>query len=74
MKVAVELPQITIMPQTQGELLLFQEMLSKMKATFVVSKNNESLLFRFEEGLKEAKKMKEGKLPKKPLCELYAND
>ena len=74
MKVATELPKITIMPQTEGELLFFQEMLSKMKAKFVVSKNNESLLSRFEEGLKEAKMMRDGKLPKKPLNELYAND
>ena len=74
MKIAVELPQITIMPQTEGELFLFQEMLSKMKATFVISKTNESLLSRFEEGLKEAKNMKEGSLPKKPLSELYANN
>ena len=74
MKAALELPKITIMPQTEGELLFFHEMLSKMRATFVVSKTNESLLFRFEEGLKEAKKMKEGKMPKKPLSELYAND
>ena len=73
MKVAVELPRITIMPQTEGELFLFQEMLSKMKATFVVSKTNESLLSRFEEGLIEAKNMKDGKLPKKPLTELYEN-
>jgi len=74
MKLAAELPRITIMPQTEGELLFFQEMLSKMKATFVVSKTNEPLLVRFEEGLKEAKMMKEGKLPKKPLCELCTND
>ena len=74
MKVATELPRITIMPQTEGELLFFQEMLSKMKATFVVAKTNESLLSRFEEGLKEAKMMSDGKLPKKPLSELYAND
>jgi len=68
MKIAVELPRITIMPQTVRELDFFQEMLLKMKATFVVSKTNESLLNRFEQGLKEAKMMKEGKLPKKPLC------
>jgi len=74
MKVAVELPRITIMPKTENELFLFHEMLSMMKATFVVSKTNDSLLFRFEEGLKEAKKMKEGKLPKKPLSELYENN
>ena len=74
MKVAVELPRITIMPQTEGELLFFNEMLLKMRAKFVVSKTNESLLSRFEEGLKEAKKMQEGKLPKKPLSELYATD
>ena len=74
MKIALELHKITIIPQTEDELLLFQEMLSKMKATFVVSKTDESLLSRFEEGLIEAKSMKEGKLPKKPLCELYAND
>jgi len=40
----------------------------------MVSKTNETLLFRFEEGLKEAKMMKNGKLPKKPLSELYEND
>ena len=74
MKVAVELPSITIMPQTESELLFFREMLSKMRASFVVSKAGESLLSRFEEGLKEAKSMKEGKLPKKPLCELYGNN
>ena len=73
MKVALELPKITIMPQTEHELDFFQEMLLRMKATFVVSKTNESLLTRFEEGLKEAKKMKEGKLSKKPLSELYEN-
>ena len=37
----------------------------------VVFKTNESLLAKFEEGLKEAKKMKEGKLPKKLLSELH---
>jgi len=74
MKAAVGLPRITIMPQTENELFLFHEMLSKMKATFVVSKTDESLLFRFEEGLKEAKKMKDGKLPKKPLSELYESN
>jgi len=70
---AVELPKITIMPQTEVELFFFQEMLSNMKATFVVSqaKTNESLLARFEEGLREAKNMRDGKLPKKPLKELY---
>ena len=73
MKVALELPEITIMPQTEHELVFFQEMLSKMKATFVVSKTDESILVRFEEGLKEAKEMKDGKLPKKPLSELYEN-
>jgi len=73
MKIAVELPRITIIPRTVHELDFFQEMLSKMKATFVVSKTDESLLHRFEEGLKEAKMMKEGKLPKKPLSELYEN-
>ena len=73
MKAAIELPKITIMPKTEGELLFFQEMLSKMKATFIVSKTGESLLVKFEEGLKEAKMMKDGKLPKKPLCELYEN-
>jgi len=72
---AVALPQITIIPQTKRESDFFQEMLSKMKAKFIVSKTNEnSLLTRFEEGLKEAKLMKEGKLPKKPLCELYDNN
>jgi len=74
MKTAIELPRITIVPQTEGELSFFQEMLSKMSATFVVSKTNELLLSRFEEGLREAKMMKDGKLPKKPLCELYEND
>jgi hypothetical protein len=74
MEAVVELPRITILPQTEGELSFYQEMLSKMRATFVVSKTNESLLSRFEEGLKEAKMMKEGKLPKKPLSELYANN
>ncbi|MCL2649971.1 MAG: hypothetical protein FWD60_02955 [Candidatus Azobacteroides sp.] len=74
MKVAVEIPQITIMPQTESELFFFQEMLSKMKARFVVSKTDESFLVRLEEGLKEAKNMKEGKLPKKPLSELYENN
>ena len=59
MEIALELPKITIMPQTEHELSFFQEMLLRMKATFVVSKTNESLLTRFEEGLKEAKKMKE---------------
>jgi len=73
MKVAVELPKITIMPQTEGELFFFQEMLSKMKAKFVVSKTDESLLVKFEEGLMEAKKMKAGELPKKLLSELYEN-
>ena len=43
----------------------------KMKATFVVSKTEETLLSKFEEGLKEAKMMKDGKLPKIPLSELY---
>ena len=71
MNTAVELPRITIIPQTEYEVDFFQEMLSRMKAKFVVSKTNESLLTRFEEGLQEAKQMKEGKLPKKPLCELY---
>ena len=74
MKVAVALPKITIAPQTEHDLYFFQEMLSKMKAKFVVSKTNESLLTRFEEGLQEAKKMKDGKLPKMPLCELYENN
>jgi len=74
MNVAVELPKITIMPQTESEFLFFSEMLSKMRASFVVSKTNDCLLSRFEEGLKEAKNMHEGKLPKKPLKELYAND
>jgi len=47
----------------------------KMKAKFIVSQtNDDSLLTRFEEGLKEAKLMKEGKLQKKPLCELYSNN
>ena len=73
MRVAVELPKITIMPKTEKELFFYQEMLSKMEATFVVAKTNESLLARFEEGLKEAKNMNDGKLPKKPLRELYAN-
>ena len=42
-----------------------------MKAKFILSKTNEnSLLTRFEEGLKEAKLMKEGKLPKKTLEEI----
>ena len=74
MKVAIELPEITIIPQTKHELDFFQEMLLKMKARFVVCKTNEPLLTRFEEGLQEAKKMKEGKLPKLPLCELYENN
>jgi hypothetical protein len=73
MKSVMELPKITIIPQTEKELYFFQEMLSKMKASFVVSKTNESLLVRFEKGLKEAQKMKEGKTPKKPLRELYEN-
>ena len=71
MNIAVELPRITIMPRTLHELDFFQEMLLKMKATFVISKTDESLLSRFEEGLKEAKLMKEGKLPKKSVSELY---
>jgi len=71
MKVAIEFPEITIMPQTEKELFFFQEMLSKMKAKYVVSKTNESLLARFEEGLKEAKNMKDGNIPKKLLSELY---
>ena len=74
MKIAVELPKITIMPQTAHEFDFFQEMLLKMKATFVVSKTEELLLSKFEEGLKEAKMMKEGKLPKKPLNELYESN
>ena len=73
MEIASNLPRITIIPQTEHELDLFQEMLSKMSAKFVVAKTDESLLVRFEEGLIEAKKMKDGKLPKKPLCELYEN-
>jgi len=39
-------------------------MMIKMKAV-------ESLLVKLEKGLIEAKKMKEGELPKKPLRELY---
>ena len=73
MRSTIELPKITIIPQTEKELYFFQEMLTKMKALFVVSKTEESLLVKFEEGLKEAKKMKEGKIPKKPLRELYEN-
>ena len=73
MKIALELPKITILPQTENDLVFFKELLSKMKATFVVSKSEETLLSRFEEGLKEAKMMKEGKLPKIPLNELYEN-
>ena len=71
MKAVAELPQITITPQTINELDFYKEMLSKMRAKFFISKPNESLLTRFEEGLREAKGMKEGKLPKKPLSELY---
>jgi len=71
MKAVAQLPHIIITPHTMNELNFYEEMLSKMKARFVVSKPNESLLSRLEEGLKEAKEMKEGKLPKKPLCELY---
>jgi hypothetical protein len=74
MKVALELPRITIVPQTEGELFFFQEMLHKMRANFVVSKTNDMLLSRLEEGLQEAKMMKEGKLPKKPLHELYSDN
>jgi hypothetical protein len=69
MNIAVELPRITIMPKTEHELFVFQEMLSIMNANFVVYKSEETLLSRFEEGLKEAKLMKEGKLPKIPLSE-----
>jgi len=64
MKIAVKLPKIAIIPRTVHELDFFQEMLSKMKASFVVSKTDESFLYRYEERLKEAKMMKEGKLPK----------
>jgi len=71
MKAIAELPQITITPQSTHELVFFKEMLSKMRAKFVVSQANESFLSRFEEGLLEAKMMKDGKLPKKPLSELY---
>lgn len=71
MEAVVELPRITIMPQTEYELDFFKEMLYKMKATFEVSKANERFLTRFEAGLREAKSMKEGKLAKKPLRELY---
>ena len=71
MDIAVKLPKITIAPQTEYELDFFREMLSKMRATFEISKTNENLLSRFEEGLKEAKSMKIGKLAKKPLRELY---
>ena len=73
MEITAELPRITITPRTAHELDFLKEMLSKMKATFVISKTNESLLSRFEEGLIEAKLMKEGKLPKKSLSELYEN-
>ena len=73
MEIALELPKITIIPQTEKEVVFFYELLSKMKATFTVSKTEESLLSKFEEGLMEAKMMKEGKLPKKPLNELYSN-
>ena len=73
MEITLNLPRITIIPQTEHELDFFQEMLSKMRAKFVVAKTDESLLVRFEEGLIEAKKMKDGKLPQKPLCELYEN-
>ena len=59
MNASLNIPQITIIPQSEHELVFFQEMLSKMKATFVVAKADEPLLVRFEEGLKEAKKMKE---------------
>ena len=45
-----------------------------MKTNFEVSQKEEtSVLLRFEEGLKEAKMMQEGKLPKKSLSELYEN-
>ena len=74
MKVALELPKITITPQTERELDFFQEMLLKMKATFIVSKTDDLLLAGFEEGLKEDKMMKDGKLPKRPLSELYEKD
>ena len=73
MRSAIELTEITITPQTESELYFFQEMLTKMKTSFVISKTEESLLVKFEEGLIEAKKMKEGKIPKKTLRELYEN-
>ena len=69
-----QLPCITITPQTEHELAFYREMLLKMNATFYESKSNDSLLNRFEEGLIEAKNMKLGKIPKKPLYELYEND
>jgi len=71
MKAIAELPQITITPRTIHEFDFYREMLSKMSAKFIISKTDESLLARFEEGLIEAKMMKEGKLPKKPLRDLY---
>ena len=74
MKATAEFPRIIIIPQTKYELDFFQEVLLKMKAKFIISNTDESLLTRFEEGLQEAKKMKEGKLQKKPLRELYENN
>jgi len=43
-----------------------------MRTKFVVSKKDDaSFLNRFETGLKEAKMMQNGKLPKKPLDKFY---
>ncbi len=72
MKTVADLPRITIIPQTKKELDFFQEMLLKMKVSFELSQSDElPFLERLEAGLTEAKKMKGGKLPKKPLRELY---
>ncbi|MCL1942812.1 MAG: hypothetical protein FWF54_04600 [Candidatus Azobacteroides sp.] len=67
-----KIPQITIIPQTEHELEFFREMLSKMKAKFIITKSNDSttMLSRIAAGLIEAKKMKEGKLPESLLSDL----
>ncbi len=44
-----------------------------VKSSKIKPQANDLLLSRFEKGLKEAKKMKEGKLLKRPSSELYGN-
>ena len=54
-------------------IALLQSVPQAVKLQKTESDTNELLLSRFEKGLKEAKMMKDGILPKKPLSELYEN-